>query len=278
MACLGLPQWLQLDLGTQVSINEIVTHFYDGTSRVYTYYIQVSSDGSNWYTVVSTKTGSSTVTDTFNSVTCRYVQVVVTGNTANTAAHIEQVTVYQTTGSTDPAPAPTPSPAPTPAPVSSSSNALALTGFGGDYLVYFSNGDAAQSWYGITSYYTQYHVNTARLGMSFSNEPSPYCSIYDRTKMVTVLSELGSVGVKSVLTDQAILNEPWYGSQAWVNDWVQVAIDLKGNPNVEAFQLMGEPYSGFLSPTGPTGGVRDVNSLNAALAYCIEQIRAVDPT
>ena len=114
--------------------------------------------------------------------------------------------------------------------------------------------------------------------MSFSNEPSPYCSTYSKTKMVTVLSELGSVGVKVVLTDQAILNEPWYGSQAWVNDWVQVAIDLKGNPNVEAFQLMGEPYSGFLSPTGPTGGVTDVNSLNAALAYCIEQIRAVDPT
>ena len=135
-----------------------------------------------------------------------------------------------------------------------------------------------QSWYGITSFYTEYHVTTARLGMSFSNEPSPYCSTYDKTKMDTVLSELGSVGVKAVLTDQAILNEPWYGSQAWVNDWVQVAIDLKGNPNVEAFQLMGEPYSGFLSPTGPTGGVRDVNSLNAALAYCIQQIRAVDPT
>ena len=115
MACFGLPQWLQLDLGTQTSISEIVTHFYDGDSRVYTYYIQVSSDGSSWTTVVSSKTGSSTVTDTFTSVTCRYVQIVVTGNTANTAAHIEQVTIYQTTNPT-PTPTQTPTPTPTPSP------------------------------------------------------------------------------------------------------------------------------------------------------------------
>ena len=92
---LGLPQWLELDLGIQTSISEIVTHFYDGDSRVYTYYIQVSSDGSTWTTVVPTKTGSSIVTDTFTPVACRYIQIVVTGNTANTAAHIEQVTIYQ---------------------------------------------------------------------------------------------------------------------------------------------------------------------------------------
>ena len=93
-ASLGLPQWLQLDLGTQTSISQIVTHFYDGDSRVYTYYIQVSTDGSNWNTVVSSKTGSSIVTDTFTQVTCRFVRITVTGDTANTAAHIEQITIY----------------------------------------------------------------------------------------------------------------------------------------------------------------------------------------
>ena len=93
---LRLPQWLQLDLGGQIGIGQVVTHFYDGDSRVYTYFIQVSADGSSWSTVVSSKTGSSIVTDTFNQVMARYVRITVTGNTANLAAHIEEVRVYST--------------------------------------------------------------------------------------------------------------------------------------------------------------------------------------
>ena len=94
-----LPQWLQLQLTTQTTINQIVTHFWDGDSRTYTYYIQTSTDGSTWTTVVSTKTGSGTVTDTFNPITASYVKITVTGNTANNAAHIEQITIYQTASS-----------------------------------------------------------------------------------------------------------------------------------------------------------------------------------
>src|SRR5674476_1434671 len=86
-----LPQWLQLDLGTQTSISQITTHFYDGDTRTYTYYIQASTDGSNWNTIVSTKTGNSIVTDTFTQTTARYVKITVTGNTANSAAHIVEI-------------------------------------------------------------------------------------------------------------------------------------------------------------------------------------------
>ncbi len=118
-SALKLPQWLQLDLGSQRSICQTTTHFYDRDSRTYTYYIQVSVDGSNWNTVVSTKTGIGIVTDTFNSVTARYVQIMMTGNTANLAAHIEEIKIYQSTDPTyTPAysPAPTVNPVPTPAP------------------------------------------------------------------------------------------------------------------------------------------------------------------
>jgi hypothetical protein len=96
-----LPQWLQLDLGTtQTNVNQVVTHFYNGDTRTYTYYIQVSTDGSSWTTVVSTKTGSSIMTDTFTSITARYVRLTVTGNTANNAAQIEEIKIYKTTSST----------------------------------------------------------------------------------------------------------------------------------------------------------------------------------
>jgi hypothetical protein len=97
---LKLPQWLQLDLGSQISISQIVTHFYDGSSRTYTYYIQVSNDASTWTTVVQSKAGVSLVTDTINPVTARYVRIAVTGNTANSAAHIQEVSIYQSTTST----------------------------------------------------------------------------------------------------------------------------------------------------------------------------------
>ena len=109
-----LPQWLQLDLGTQTTISQITTHFYDGDTRTYTYYIQASTDGSNWNTIVPTKTGSSTVTDTFNQVTARYIKITVTGNTANLAAHIVEIRVYQSaTQTSTPAPAPAPTSTPT---------------------------------------------------------------------------------------------------------------------------------------------------------------------
>ena len=96
-AASGLPQWLKVDLGSAVSISQVVTHFYDGSTRTYTYYVDVSVDGSSWTPVVSTKTGNGIVTDIFSQVYARYVRITVTGNTANTAAHIEEFKVFSST-------------------------------------------------------------------------------------------------------------------------------------------------------------------------------------
>ena len=71
-----------------------MTHFYDGNTRTYTYNIETSTDGSSWTSVVATKTGSGIVTDTFTQVNARYIKITVTGNTANTAAHIEEIKIY----------------------------------------------------------------------------------------------------------------------------------------------------------------------------------------
>jgi hypothetical protein len=110
-AGLGLPQWLQLDFGSTTNIGKIVTHFYDADSRVYTYHIDVSSNGASWTTIVSTKTGSGSVADTFPTATGRYVRITITGNTANNAAHIEEIKIYKST--TPPTPTPTLTPKPT---------------------------------------------------------------------------------------------------------------------------------------------------------------------
>jgi len=126
-----LPQWLQLDLGTQTSINQITTHFYDGDSRTYTYYIQTSTDGSNWNTIVPTKTGSSIVTDTFTQTTARYLKITITGNTANLAAHIIEIKIYRSTTQTS-TPTNTPPPTTTQSTFTSSANLEPLSAFYAD--------------------------------------------------------------------------------------------------------------------------------------------------
>jgi hypothetical protein len=89
-----VPQWLKLDLGSVHRINTVTTHFYDGSVRTYTYYLEVSNDTSSWTTIVPTKTGSGSVTDTFSQVGTRFVRITITANTANPAAHIEEIKVY----------------------------------------------------------------------------------------------------------------------------------------------------------------------------------------
>ena len=52
----------------------------------------------------------------FNQVTARYVRITVTGNTANTAAHIEEIKVYHSTGMPTPTSPPSQTPTATPLP------------------------------------------------------------------------------------------------------------------------------------------------------------------
>ena len=156
-----LPQWLRLDLGTQNTIKQITTHFYDGDSRTYTYNIQASTDGSNWNTIVPSKTGRSIVTDTFNQVTARYVKITITGNTAWNAGHIEEIKIYQTTTQTS-TPTPTPSPTQTPTKTqTSSSNLEPLSAF-------YPDMNGAASSYATLDYSVTHNGNPSiRLGPDY---------------------------------------------------------------------------------------------------------------
>ena len=279
-ATFGLPQWLTLDLGSVTNVNQVVTHFYDGDARVYTYHIEASTDGSSWFTVVSSTTGSGIVTDSFSDVSARYVRITVTGNTANTAAHIEEIKVFQDGGISTPTPQPTPTPAPTdsPSPTSNpiqtsppsptSGNSLPLTGLGGDYLV-FSNHDPSE-WANCLPFFTQFHSNTARLSFSFADDSGRF-STYSSAKLSAVLTELSSVGVKAIICEYPGDGSQFYGSQAWVNDWKQVAADFRGDSRIKAFELASEPYSYYLAPNANT-----MSSFNAAISSLIDQIRSID--
>ena len=114
---LGFAHWLKLDLWSLVPINQVTTNFYDGDARTYTYYVEVSADGSSWVTVVPTKNSKGLATDTFSEIIARFVRITVTGNTANNGAHIEEIKVYQLTPSSIPTPTPTPALSTTPSPI-----------------------------------------------------------------------------------------------------------------------------------------------------------------
>jgi hypothetical protein len=298
-ASMGLPQWLKLDLGSTTNVNQVITHFYDGNTRVYTYNIQVSKDGSSWSTVIPSKTASSIVTDTFTSTTCRYVKITITGNTANTAAHIEEIKIFQspntqlpastptTTPITTPAPTQTPTPITTPAPTQTptpittpaptqtptpapSGATTTLTGLGGDYLVYYNSDPSA--WDSQLQWFTQFHCDTARLAFGFSDYYGT-SSTYSYTKMNSVLTKLNSVGVKAIICEFPGVDSHFVGSQAWVNDWKQVAADFKGDTRIAAFQIDNEPYATYLASNANT-----LHTFDIACSSLIAQIRSIDPS
>lgn len=164
-----LPQWLQLDLGTQTSISQITTHFYDGDTRTYTYYIQASTDGSTWNTIVPSKTGNSIVTDTFTQTTARYVKITVTGNTANLAAHIIEIKIYQSTNQTPtPTPTTTPKPTNTPTPTTSPLESVSSSPNLQPLSVFYPDMNGAASSYATLDYGTLHNGNPSiRIGPDY---------------------------------------------------------------------------------------------------------------
>jgi len=104
----AFPQWLQVDLGSSVSINSVVLKLPPNAawgSRVQTLSVQTSANGSTFSTVVGS-TGYTFNASTGNTVTIplpantttRYVRLNVTANTGWPAAQVSQFEVWGLTG------------------------------------------------------------------------------------------------------------------------------------------------------------------------------------
>ena len=241
----GLPQWLQLDLGTQKSISQIVTHFYDGNSRTYTYYIQVSTDGSNWNTVEPTKTGNSVVTDSFAQTTCRYVRITITGNTANLAAHIEEIKIYQS-GNSSPTSTPTPTQTPYPTPTPPTAN------YGSNGIWTQAGSDLAPS---QCSYYKQQKITEIYMQVGYWKSDSSLYYLVSSSQIQTAVANAHAAGLKiyAWVTSQAS-----YGAtinigssslrQTAINNMVNLARDYNFDgiaDDLEELQCSG--YSDYVS-------------------------------
>lgn len=80
----SLPQWWEVDLGTNYNLTSITVDWYSSSSRAYGYQIAVSTDNVNFTNVVD-KSGNTTFGNTADglSVTARYVKITVTNCTVS---------------------------------------------------------------------------------------------------------------------------------------------------------------------------------------------------
>ncbi|MBM9508175.1 discoidin domain-containing protein [Actinacidiphila acididurans] len=109
----AFPQWLRVDLGSAVAVNQVVLKLPPSTAwaaRTETLSVQGSSDGSTFSDLVASAgynfdpaTGN-TVTINFNQATTRYVRLNFTGNTGWPAGQISEFEVYGPTSGDTTAP------------------------------------------------------------------------------------------------------------------------------------------------------------------------------
>ncbi|GAA1952734.1 discoidin domain-containing protein [Kitasatospora viridis] len=107
----AFPQWLQVDLGASVAVDQVVLKLPPATAwaaRTQTLAVQGSTDGST-FTDLAPSAGytfdpatGNTVTIDFGQATTRYVRLNVTANTGWPAAQIGEFEVYGPTGAVQP--------------------------------------------------------------------------------------------------------------------------------------------------------------------------------
>ncbi|WP_433530665.1 discoidin domain-containing protein [Micromonospora sp. CA-263727] len=97
----ALPQWVQVDLGTSPSVDQVKLKLPAGwEARTQTLSVQGSTNGSAFSTIVGSAgrtfspAGGNTVTLDFPATTTRYVRISITANTGWPAAQLAELEVY----------------------------------------------------------------------------------------------------------------------------------------------------------------------------------------
>lgn len=94
------PQWLQVDLEKEVTLDRVhIWPYWDG-QRHYGYSIELSTDAKSWKQVVDASANSQVETDrgrehTFVPAKARYVRVNMLSNSANPAVHLVELQVFE---------------------------------------------------------------------------------------------------------------------------------------------------------------------------------------
>ncbi|MFJ6649314.1 discoidin domain-containing protein [Streptomyces sp. NPDC091290] len=97
----AFPQWLQVDLGSSVKVNQVTLRLPAGwPSRSQTLKLQGSTDNQNFTDLTASKAytfdsgNDQSATLSFDATTTRYVRVLITGNTGWPAGQVSELEVY----------------------------------------------------------------------------------------------------------------------------------------------------------------------------------------
>jgi uncharacterized repeat protein (TIGR01451 family) len=93
----AFPQWLQVDLGSAVAVNQVVLRLPGGWgSRTQTLSVRGSTDGSSFSDLAASRayTFNPAVTIDFTQATARYVRITVTANSEWPAGQLAELEVY----------------------------------------------------------------------------------------------------------------------------------------------------------------------------------------
>ncbi|MZD08369.1 Secreted glycosyl hydrolase, partial [Streptomyces sp. SID5785] len=97
----AFPQWVQVDLGSSVKVNEVALRLPTGwPSRSQTLKIQGSADGKNFTDLTASKAytfdsgNDQSATISFDTTTTRYVRALITANTGWDAGQLSELEVY----------------------------------------------------------------------------------------------------------------------------------------------------------------------------------------
>jgi hypothetical protein len=90
--------WIRYDLGASKTVSSVKLGWFSGTARVYTFDVQLSTDGTTWTTVLNHQTSSGTTTALetydFADAAARYVRVVGHQNTVDTYTNVTEAEIW----------------------------------------------------------------------------------------------------------------------------------------------------------------------------------------
>lgn len=94
----GDGQWIKYDLGANKSVKYAAIAFHQGDVRTTTFDVQVSTDNTNWTTLLANKVSTATLSQVnydFTDTTARYVRIVGHGNSSGNGWNsITEVDIY----------------------------------------------------------------------------------------------------------------------------------------------------------------------------------------
>lgn len=166
-------------------------------------------------------------------------------------------------------------------------------GSGEDYLLfpdapsdyYIGGPDYMKSWNTLYPRLQKWGVKVVRLAAIFSDAPYTRTgwsqpSFLDYDKLDQVIAFLASKNIKVILDlcHEAIPN--WYGTDAWINDWVIAANRYKNDSRIYAYELFNEIGRVTWSPEIQAATIYPdpYRLIQHKLAVCTDAIRATGDT